>query len=424
MRRRTAPPLALLALGIAASAAPLLAAPPATAGPSAAASAPAAAAHELGQSYIFVRVNPDSVVVRVEITVADVERALGFGWDPENVTVDQVRSRLDSIRSYVGPRFALSSQGTPIPTHLAGVDVRYMQIADYVVLTYLVEDVDDLPDEIDVLYSVLFDVSADHRNMLVVEHNWKTGTFNNESNVSLIFSPRNPVQRLDLASGSILQGFLSLVRLGVWHIWIGLDHILFLMALILPSVLVRDEGRWRPVDSFREALVNIVTIVTFFTIAHSVTLSIAALDVLRLSSRLVESVIAASIAAAAWANLVPQVRVREWTIAFAFGLFHGFGFASVLGGVGLGRDFMVLSLLGFNVGVELGQLAVVCVAFPLLFLLRRSRPYMWLLRFGSWFLIAVALLWMFERMFDFNVPLRTLATAPLSWLLGALTGGA
>lgn len=426
MIRRRLLPIGLTTLGLAVLAAPLGGAPTRPGGAGVAAGAAIAtapaAAHELGQSYLFLRIYEDSVIARVEITVADVERALGFGWDPERVTVDQVRARLDSIRSYVEARFSLASGGNRIPTAFAAVDVRYLEIADYVVLTYEVAGLQEIPDEVEVLFAVLFDANRDHRNLLVIEHNWKTGTFDNESNVSLIFSPRRPLQTLDLTSGSVLRGFLNLVWLGVWHIWIGIDHILFLMALILPSVLVREGGEWKPVPSFRQALINLVMIVSFFTIAHSVTLSVAALDVLRFPSRLVESLIAASIAVAAWANLVPRLDVREWSIAFFFGLFHGFGFATVLGDVGLGRDYLVLSLLGFNVGVELGQVAVVGAVFPVLFLLRKTPVYLRILRFGSWFLIAVALLWMFERIFDFNVPLIPIATAPLTWLRGLLTG--
>lgn len=426
MTRRILSPAALVAMTSSLLASPVLAAPSsstmAEAVPPAGASAPAMAAHELGQSYMFLRVHEDSLVVRVEIRVADVERALGFGWDPEDVTVDQVRGRLDSIRSYVEPRFGVSSAGTPLPTELADVDVRYLEISDYVVLTYLVEDLEQIPDQVDVLFSVMFEVDDDHRNLVVIEHNWKTGTFDNESLVSLVLTPRRPEQSLDLASGSVLQGFLVLVWLGVWHIWIGIDHILFLMALVLPSVLVRSGGEWKPVGSFKDGLVRIVIIVTFFTVAHSVTLSIAAFGVLQLPPRLVESVIAGSIAAAAAANLFPGLDVREWAIAFLFGLFHGFGFASVLGEIGFGTDYFLLSVSGFNVGVELGQLAVVGAVFPVLFVLRDTRLYPWILRVGSWFLIAVSLLWFFERVFEFNVPLIPLATAPFRWLAGLVAG--
>jgi hypothetical protein len=119
----------------------------------------------------------------------------------------------------------------------------------------------------------------------------------------------------------------------------------------------------------------------------------------------VESVIAASIAVAALHNLWPVARVNEAAIAFVFGLFHGFGFASVLGDLGLGTEHLVLSLLGFNLGVEIGQVAIISAIFPILFLVRRLRVYDLVLRTGSAALIAIGLLWVAERTMGFNVPL-------------------
>jgi hypothetical protein len=254
-----------------------------------------------------------------------------------------------------------------------------------------------------------FELDRGHRNLVVVEHDWNTATFNNESQVSVILSPDEPTQTLDRTTSSVLRGFLALVRLGVWHIWIGLDHILFLVALILPSVLSRENGHWRPSPNFRRSLLKIVKIVTFFTLAHSVTLSMAALDLVRLPSRLIETVIAISIAAAALHNLRPVSGINESTIAFVFGLFHGFGFATVLGELGLGSDHMVLSLLGFNVGVEIGQIAIVSAIFPVLYLVRRVKVYQFAMRAGSVALIAIGLLWASERAIGFNVPLVHMA---------------
>jgi hypothetical protein len=229
----------------------------------------------------------------------------------------------------------------------------------------------------------------------------------------LILSPRDPTQTLDLSNSTIWRGFMALVRLGMWHIWIGLDHILFLVALVLPSVLRREGGRWVPAPSFGRALVKILTIVTCFTVAHSITLSLAALGILDLPSRLVESIIAASITVAALHNIWPVARVNEAAIAFVFGLFHGFGFASVLGELGLGTDHLVLSLLGFNVGVEIGQIAIIAAIFPLLFVLRRWRVYNVGLRVASVGLMAIGLLWLAERSLGFNVPIAALAKSVL-----------
>ena len=113
---------------------------------------------------------------------------------------------------------------------------------------------------------------------------------------------------------------------------------------------------------FRPAFWDVCRIVTSFTVAHSITLSLAALGIVALPSRLVESAIAASVVVAALNNLRPWSQGRRWVVAFGFGLIHGFGFASVLADLGLPRDTLVLALVGFNLGVECGQLAIVALS--------------------------------------------------------------
>ena len=150
----------------------------------------------------------------------------------------------------------------------------------------------------------------------------------------------------------------SFVRLGVEHILTGWDHLLFLVVLLLRG------GGW----------LSLAKIITAFTLAHSVTLALAVLDVVTLPDRLVEAVIALSIAAVAAENLfLSPVVARRWIVSFAFGLVHGFGFSSALRELGLPTQGLVLALLGFNAGVELGQALVVALALPALGLLRRSR---------------------------------------------------
>lgn len=377
-----------------------------------------AAAHAPGQAYVFLRLHEDSMVVRLELLAAHLDRTLDLGWDvTAPLTPEQVAARLPEIRRYAEAHLELDVDGRRLPPTFRAVGTRATtEAGEFVLLTYVVPAAP--PAHLGVRYTPFFETDAKHRNMLVVEHDWRTGTFNNEGDVALVFDPGSPQQSLDLTSRSRWRGFAALVRLGVWHIWIGLDHILFLVALVLPSVLVRRDGRWHPAPSFRSAFVKIVTIVTCFTIAHSITLSLAALDLVRLPSRLVEAVIAGSIVAAALHNVWPAVRVSEPAIAFVFGLFHGFGFASVLGEYGLGRENLVLSLLGFNVGVELAQVAIILAVFPLLFLLRERRAYPWILRVGSAGLIAIGLLWAAERALGFNVPLETIARGAVGRVAG------
>ncbi len=158
----------------------------------------------------------------------------------------------------------------------------------------------------------------------------------------------------------------------MWHIWIGFDHILFLLSLLLPAVLIWRASRWQAVETFRAAFVDVFRIVTSFTVAHSITLSLATLGFVSLPSRWVESAIAASVVLAALNNLWPLFHGRRWMVAFGFGLIHGFGFASVLVDLGLPRETLVLALVGFNLGVEAGQLAIVALFLPLAFALRRT----------------------------------------------------
>ncbi len=230
-------------------------------------------------------------------------------------------------------------------------------------------------------------------------------TLGNASSALLIFDNAGDVRSLDLASGSLLQGFWGVVKLGVKHIVEGIDHVLFLVALLLPSVLRRKESSaWQPVDSFSTAFIYILKIVTAFTVAHSITLCLATLQIVSVPSRVVESIIAASIGLAALEIFYPIFKGRAWLIIFLFGLFHGFGFADVLGELGVTSQHTALSLFGFNLGVELGQIAIIAVVFPILYLVRTQRFYSsFVLKTGGLLLGAISLYWFIERAFDINI---------------------
>jgi hydrogenase/urease accessory protein HupE len=180
--------------------------------------------------------------------------------------------------------------------------------------------------------------------------------------------------------------FLGFVRLGIEHIWTGYDHLLFLFALL---VVCR---------SFR----SIVTIISCFTLAHSITLAVATLGLINLPSRMVEPAIAASIVFVGAENLWrrgAEPRGR-WAVTFAFGLIHGFGFASVLRdlGVGTGGEGIAVPLFTFNLGVEVGQVAVASIVLPIVWQLRKNEAFV---RRGvpvlSAVIVAAGLYWFLER---------------------------
>jgi hypothetical protein len=197
---------------------------------------------------------------------------------------------------------------------------------------------------------------------------------------------------------SIFQQYLSE---GVWHIWIGFDHILFLLTLLLPSVLVYRQQHWQSITQLLPAVTDTLKIVTAFTIAHSITLALAVLQIIQLPLQLVEIVIALSVLITAVNNLIPRFSGSRWLLAFGFCLIHGFGFDSVLTDLGLANQALITSLVGFNLGVELGQLAIVCLFLPLAFVIRHTEIYrQWVFRGGSVLAGLVACVWMVERVAD------------------------
>jgi hypothetical protein len=197
--------------------------------------------------------------------------------------------------------------------------------------------------------------------------------------------------------------FWIFVKEGIWHIWTGYDHILFLLALLLPALLSWREQRWHGAIAIRPVILNVLKIVTAFTLAHSLTLALAVLHIVNLPTRWVESVIAASVLIAAANNLIPLFRDRGWIVAFGFGLIHGFGFANALDEAGLPRQALAMALVGFNCGVEIGQLAIVSLFVPVAYQFRNTSAYQnFVLRGGSVLVMMLAAVLMTQRILNFK----------------------
>ena len=250
---------------------------------------------------------------------------------------------------------------------------------------------------IEINTAIAFRIDTNMHGLLRLEHNGRSDV--------VAFDSQRPAHRFELGQpAGRWARWLTFVGEGLWHIWMGFDHILFLVALLLPAVLRREANRWMGVERFRSAFMNVFKIVTAFTVAHSITLSLSALGMVQLPTRLVEPIIAASVALAASNNLWPWFRSKGWLVAFSFGLIHGFGFANVLIELQLVGGVLALALVGFNVGVELGQLAIVVVFLPLAFGLKQSWFYQTLtLKVGSMLIVLIALTWMIERLFGLQL---------------------
>lgn len=189
------------------------------------------------------------------------------------------------------------------------------------------------------------------------------------------------------ARESVWNAVREFIPLGIEHIWTGYDHIAFLLALIVIGL------------SLKEAL----KIITAFTVAHSITLLLAAMQIVSLQSRFVESVIALSICYVAVENILKKKVHYRWLIAFGFGLIHGFGFASALQELIVGKANLLLSVLSFNAGVEIGQLTIVCAMLPLLYLLKKKFELRIITMGASASIFIFGFTWLIERVFDLKL---------------------
>lgn len=352
--------------------------------------------HKPSDSYLTLRGEGSAITARWDIALRDLDYVLQLDRDGNGeLTWGEVRQRSADIEQLAVSRLALSSQGEACPLQSTGpLMLERHSDGTYAVLT-LQAQCARLAGSVQADYSLLFDVDPTHRGLV----QWTPAGATRPQ--ALIFATDSARQQLRLSAPSAWETLRQYVLDGIWHIWIGFDHILFLVALLLPAVLVRQARAWAPSPSLRGASIEVLKVVTAFTVAHSITLSLAVLGVVSLPSRLVESVIAASVVIAALNNLRGTVDKRRWVMAFAFGLVHGFGFASVLADLGLPQGALALALVGFNVGVELGQLAIVAVFLPVAFALRATNFYrIGVLRFGSLAVAALAGWWFIERAFD------------------------
>ena len=350
-------------------------------------------AHKPSDSYLSLSIQNNHVEGQWDIALRDLADAIGLDSDGSGeITWGEVRNKHDEIRAYALSHLALSVDKQVCTTQVVEQLIDHHTDGAYSVLRFR-SDCKGSIERLSVNYRLLFDIDAQHKGLLRLTRGEQTST--------AIFSRESAIQEFSVAEQSRWTESMQFIHEGIWHIWTGFDHVLFLLALLLPAVLVRVDGRWQATGNFSSVCWNVVSIVTAFTIAHSLTLSLAVLDVVRLPSRLVESIIAASVVLAGLGNLYPMMIDRRWLVAFGFGLVHGFGFAAVLTDLGLPSNSLLLSLVSFNVGVEIGQLVIVAAFLPLAYIIRRTWSYPKLiLTGGSLAVIAIALVWFTERAFD------------------------
>jgi HupE / UreJ protein len=365
-----------------------------------------AQAHKASDSYLQLTAAADRLEVRWDIALRDLDVALDLDSDGDGkLTWGEVRAAWPRIEAYALQR--LSIDGCALTPTGRGLERR--NDGAYAVL-YLSSGC-TLPTPPRIAYSLFAEVDPTHRGIAKVQRPGQDVVL---SVLEPTAAPVRGAAARDAAAGASAPAASSAERSaeprdrsgsrwqflaeGVRHILTGYDHVLFLLCLLLPSVLRRTATGWRPVERLWQAVLPVAGIVTAFTVAHSITLALAALKLVALSPRFIEPAIAVTIILAALDNLLPIFPVRRVVVTFFFGLIHGFGFANVLAELNLPRAAFAWALLQFNLGLELGQLLIVAVATTTLFTLRNWPGYRRaVVGAGSLAAIAIGLAWLVER---------------------------
>lgn len=347
-------------------------------------------AHQPSDSYLTIERRAQVLSLEWAIALRDLEVAVGLDADGDAaITWGELQVAQQRLSDYALAHLDLYYDDTPQALTATALLADDKNDGAYAVLRFTAPR-PDAEARVALDYRLLFDIDPTHRGLLAYDDGGRSVT-----RVAAPDTGRLVVSSRDVAPGAVLADYFIE---GVWHIWIGFDHVLFLITLLLPALLVRRDGSWQPVAQVRPALIDLLKVITAFTLAHSVTLALATLQLVSLPSRLVEAVIALSVLVAALNNLWPVITRARWRLAFVFGLIHGFGFASVLGGIGLPAGALALALGGFNLGVEAGQLAIVALVFPLLVAARHAQAFRPVVLGGG--SAAAALLasgWLLER---------------------------
>lgn len=370
---------------------------------------PSATAHSMYQAAVLLDFTGNAVRVELQLPVERI--AIAFSQPIQAQMPEGERLRLmEYVSSHV---HASLPDGRPFPARFVSpLALANIDGASYLVARLLFTppasakaDLFDLKDE-----TLLNRISA-QVVLVSIRSDWSTSTFANDP--QLVGVLRGDVRsiRIDRTDANWWRGFGSIFHLGLRHIAEGTDHLLFLLALLLPAPLLVRHRRWATFAGIRHALLQILKVVTAFTLGHSITLAAAALGLIHVPSHPIEVLIAVSILISAVHALHPLFPGREAMIAAFFGLIHGLAFATTLGELGLSRWERVASIFSFNLGIETMQLVVVAATMPSLILLSRTRLYPFVRVLGGLFAAVVALGWIGQRLWDLRNPFDELVEA-------------
>lgn len=352
-----------------------------------------AVAHEPSRSFLDLRSHAEDIEARLDLPLAELHHAVGLDPDGDGrITWSELEASRALLDDLVVNGLTISIPAGPCIPEPARLAMSDRQSGPHAVLQWSVACPGrSAPLIID--WSLFNTFNPQHQGIIrLIDAQ--------ETLIRVAAADGDPIS-LNPQSSSRSADFLVFLEQGIIHIFEGVDHWLFVITLLLPAVLWRHQGQgWQPAAGAGDVVLTVAKIVTAFTIAHSLTLALASLKLVDLPGRWIEAAIAATVVLAALNNIWPVVTRRIWLVAFGFGLIHGFGFANVLQEIDLATRQFAIALLGFNLGVEAGQLILVALVLPLLLAARHQAFYArWAMPAASAAILLLGLLWLGERTF-------------------------
>lgn len=367
-------------------------------------------AHQQPTTLGELEVKPNDVILRLEIPIG--ELSLAFGNDiqqhPDRLIEEERSSFTQYLKEHIDP---ISPDGKSWNVEIGEMTLKRADqeqsgpYEEVVVITKLIPPPGASTRTFNINYDVILHKVVTHKAIFSISKDWDGGVTGEKSvETGSVFVDTADLSiaplKIDLDSGSYWKGFRSMLSLGMEHIREGTDHLLFLLVLLLPAPLIAKSGKWTKFAGVNISIKNLLKIITSFTLGHSLTLILGASGLVHLPSRPIEVLIAVSILVTAIHAIRPLFPGKEMLIAMGFGLIHGLAFAGVLSDLDLTPGRMALSILGFNLGIEIMQLIVMALIIPWLLLLSQTNVYKYLRVIGAISAGIASVIWIAERIFD------------------------
>ena len=356
-----------------------------------------AGAHLASDSYLRIEIGANGRVNgQWDIALRDLDVAVGLDTDQDGtITWGELRAKTQEIEAYAFGRLTLDRQGRACRLAPAALLVDYHAGSAYAVLPFAADC--SAEGSLTLRYRLLFDLDPSHRGLLTII---SVGPVSSE-----VLTPAHADVELDRGERRFTDQAAQFLAFGFDHILLGYDHLLFIAVLLVTAALRRAGGHgWTPIDGLGRVLLETTKTLTAFTVAHAFVLTPAVLGAISVPARLVEPAVAITIMLAALDNIRPVLPRLRWQVAFSFGLVHGLSFASVLGPMRLPAASLAVALGSFNLGVEVGQIAIALLLVPIAFSLRYEAAYRRLvspaISLGA---LVLAGVWFFDRVFALDL---------------------